>query len=129
MLREGLSHTSELTVKEFHSASSLGSGDLEVFGTPAMLALMENAAMLAVANELPEGYTTVGGQINVSHLKPTAMGRDIKATAVLTHIEGKKLLFDVMAYEEDKLIGKGTHLRFIVHKEKFLRSLQSDIQG
>ncbi|MCH5238899.1 MAG: thioesterase family protein [Muribaculaceae bacterium] len=126
MLHVGLSHTSKLLVSPEHYALSLGSGDLEVFGTPAMLALMENAAMLAVANELPEGYTTVGGHIESSHLKPTKPGKEIEATAVLTKIEGKKLFFDIEAKEGDKIIGKGTHIRFIVHKEKFLSALESD---
>lgn len=120
MLKEGLTHTSKLKVTDSMTAKALGSGDLEVVGTPAMMALMENAAMLAVAKELPEGYTTVGGRIEASHLSPTKVGREIEATATLTKIEGKKLYFDVEAREDGKLIGKGTHLRFIVHKEKFI---------
>ncbi len=123
MLKEGLTHTSKLLISRDHTANALGSGDLDVFGTPAMLALMENAAMLAVANELPEGYTTVGGHIDVSHLKPTKPGKEIEATAVLKKIDGKKLHFDVEAKEGEAIIGKGTHLRFIVHKEKFMSNL------
>lgn len=123
MLKEGLTHTSKLLVAQHHTASALGSGDLEVVGTPAMMALMENAAMLAVAKELPEGFTTVGGQIEVSHLKPTLPGKEIEATATLKKIDGKKLYFDIDAKEGDVLIGKGTHLRFIVDKAKFLSPL------
>ena len=124
MLKEGLSHTSTLLVTSNHTASTLGSGDLEVCGTPAMMALMENAAMLAVSEELPDGYTTVGGHIESSHLKPTKAGNEIEATAVLTKIDGKKLYFDVEARDGDTVIGKGTHLRFIVHKEKFISNLK-----
>lgn len=123
MLKEGLTHTSKLLVAQNHTASALGSGDLEVVGTPAMMALMENAAMLAVAKELPEGCTTVGGQIEVSHLKPTLPGKEIEAKATLKKIDGKKLYFDIEAKEDDVLIGKGTHLRFIVDKAKFLSPL------
>lgn len=97
------------------------SGDLDVFGTPAMLALMENAAMLAVAPCLSKEYTTVGGHIEASHLRPTKIGGEIAATAVLTRIKGKKLHFDVEAREGDILIGKGTHIRFIVHREEFIK--------
>lgn len=120
MLTEGLSYTSRMTVTASHSAKALGSGDLEVCGTPAMMALMENAAMLAVAGHMPEGCTTVGGHIESSHLKPTKIGAEIEATATLTKIDGKKLHFNVEAKEGDTVIGRGTHLRFIVHKEKFM---------
>ena len=77
MLKEGLSHTSVLTVTEAYTAQALGSGDLPVLGTPAMLALMENAAMLAVANELEEGQTTVGGYLGASHVKPSKLGATV----------------------------------------------------
>lgn len=120
MLQENLSYTSKLIVTASHTAKALGSGNLDVCATPAMMALMENAAMLAVANELPEGCTTVGGHIESSHLKPTKVGQEIEATATLTKIEGKKLYFDIEAKEGDKVIGKGTHLRFIVNAEKFM---------
>ncbi|MBQ1722810.1 MAG: dihydrolipoamide acyltransferase, partial [Muribaculaceae bacterium] len=70
MLKEGLTHTSRLVVTETVTAAQMGSGDMEVLATPAMLALMENAAMLAVAPHLPEGATTVGGHIASSHVKP-----------------------------------------------------------
>lgn len=120
MLKEGLRHSSRITVSADHSARQLGSGDLPVFGTPAMMALMENAAMLAVAEHLPEGCTTVGGHIESSHLKPTRIGNEIEATATLTKVDGKKLYFNVEAKEGDAVIGRGTHLRFIVNKDKFM---------
>ena len=120
MLKEGLSHTSRMTVCGNHSAKALGSGDLEVCGTPAMMALMENAAMLAVADNLPKGYTTVGGHIESSHLKPTKVGHEVEATAILTKIDGKKLYFTIEAREDDLVIGRGTHLRFVVHRDKFM---------
>lgn len=122
MLKEGLTHTSVMTVKESDTAVAMGSGDLEVCATPAMMALMENAAMLAVAAELPVGFTTVGAHIESSHLKPTKPGIKIEATATLVKAEGKKLSFDIEARESENgsVIGRGTHLRFIVNKEKFL---------
>ena len=122
-MKEGLSHTSHLVVSQSDSAVSQGSGELEVLATPRMIALMENAAMLAVAPVLAPGETTVGGQISVSHLKPSAVGATISATAVLTRVEGRKLTFALSASEGDKHIGEGTHIRFIVGREKFLISL------
>lgn len=123
MLETGLTHTSSLTVTEALTAKAMGSGDLPVLATPAMMALMENAAMTAVAPELPEGSTTVGGHIESSHLKPTPVGAEVKAEATLTKIDGRKLYFTVKAMQGDTVIGKGTHLRFIVDREKFMSKL------
>ncbi len=123
MLKEGLTHTSRLVVTESVTATKMGSGDMAVLATPAMLALMENAAMLAVAPHLPEGATTVGGHIASSHVKPTALGGEVTATATLTKVEGRKLHFTVTAHEGDTLLGEGTHLRFIVDRKKFMSKL------
>ena len=123
MLKEGLTYTSKLTVSEAVTAIAMGSGDLPVLATPAMMALMENAAMLAVADHLPEGYTTVGGQISATHLKPTPVGEAVTATATVVKVDGKKIEFEVKAHCGDILLGEGTHLRFIVDKEKFMSRL------
>ena len=123
MLQEGLQHTSQLTVTDAVTAIALGSGDMPVLATPAMMALMENAAMLAVADHLPEGCTTVGGHIAASHVKPSKMGEVVTATATVTRVDGKKIEFKVEARCGDVLLGEGTHLRFIVDKEKFMSRL------
>ena len=123
MLQKELQHTSELRVDGSNTAIAMGSGDLPVLATPAMMALMENAAMLAVAPHLPEGSTTVGGHIAASHIKPTAVGEAVTATATVIKVEGKKIEFEVQAHCGDTLIGEGTHLRFIVDKEKFMSRL------
>lgn len=119
----GLTHTSQLTVTTAVTASEMGSGDMPVLATPAMMALMENAAMLAVADHLPEGCTTVGGHIASSHLKPSKLGDTVTATATVTRIEGKKIEFKVEAHCGDTLLGEGTHLRFIVDRNKFMSRL------
>ncbi|MBR5685737.1 MAG: thioesterase family protein [Muribaculaceae bacterium] len=119
----GLTHTSHLTVTEAVTAIAMGSGDMPVLATPAMMALMENAAMLAVADHLPEGCTTVGGHIASSHLRPSKLGDTVTATATVTRAEGKKIEFKVDARCGDTLLGEGTHLRFIVDKEKFMSRL------
>lgn len=123
MITEGLTHTSTLIVTAQDTALYQGSGDMEVLATPRMMALMENAAMLAVKDELPEGSTTVGGHIESSHLRPSKVGTEITATATVTKVEGKKIYFDIKAQMNDVIIGEGTHLRFIVDREKFLSRL------
>lgn len=116
----GKKYTSTMIVEEKHLACYVGSGDLPVFATPMMMALMENAAMLCVADELENGSSTVGGQISSSHLKPTGLGKTVTATAELISAEGRKLKFKVSASDEGGLIGEGEHLRFIIDKEKFM---------
>ena len=122
-MKIGLSYTSTLVISKDHVAAVMGSGDLHVFATPAMVALMENAAMLAVANHLPEGSTTVGAMMNTSHVKPSPIGDEVKATAVLTEIEGRKLTFSVKAEDSKGVIGEAVHVRYVVDKEKFMSKL------
>ena len=126
MLEKGLSATARTTVTAANTASAMGSGDLEVFATPAMAALMEQAAMTAVAAELPEGATTVGTELNCSHIKPSRLGASIAATAVLTAVEGRKLTFNVGARDGEGLIGEGVHIRYIVDRERFLAKIRKD---
>ncbi len=123
MIEHGLKHESELLVTDAVTAIAMGSGDMPVLATPAMMALMENAAMLAVKNELPDGCTTVGGHIASSHLKPTKVGDTVRAIAEVTKVDGKKIFFHVTAYCGDTLLGEGEHLRFIVDREKFMSRL------
>lgn len=123
MLAKGLTHTSQTVVNENNTAIALGSGDMKVLATPAMIALMENAAMLCVAPHLPEGSTTVGNMISSSHIKPSAIGANVEATAELVEIENRKLTFKVTATENGVLIGEGTHIRYIVDRERFLSKL------
>ena len=120
MIEIGLKYTSELTVTDAVTAVKVGSGDMPVLATPIMMALMENAAMLAVRDALPEGCTTVGGHIESSHLKPSKVGAVVRAEAEVTKVDGKKIVFKVSAYSGDTLLGEGTHLRFIVDRDKFM---------
>ena len=123
MLETGLTHTSRIIVTDANTAATLGSGDMDVLATPAMVALMENAAMLCVAGQLPEGSTTVGSRMDTTHVKPSPLGATVEATAELTEIDGRKLTFHVSAREGDKLIGEGTHVRYIVDRARFLAKL------
>lgn len=123
MLKAGLTYTSKVVVDSDNCASAVGSGGLNVFATPSMVALMENAAMNAVAPFLPEGSTTVGTEINTTHIKPSALGDEVEATATLMHVEGRKLSFAVEAHDTKGIIGRGTHVRFVVDVERFLAKL------
>ena len=123
MLEKGLSARSAATVVPGNTAAAMGSGDLDVFATPAMVALMETAAMTAVASELPEGSTTVGAEMNVTHIKPSGLGAEITATAVLTEVEGRKLTFNVGARDAEGMIGEGIHIRYVVDRAKFMAKL------
>ena len=123
-LKKGLSSQSLVTVSAGNTAAAMGSGDLDVFATPAMVALMENAAMKAVADALPEGSTTVGAEMNVTHIKPSGLGAEIVATAVLTGVEGRKLTFNVGARDAEGMIGEGVHVRYVVDREKFMAKVR-----
>lgn len=123
-METGLAYTSKTIVNHGNTALALGSGDMEVFATPAMVALMENAAMKAVSGELPEGCTTVGAMMNTSHIKPSPLGVEVSATAVLTETDGRKLTFSVRAVDANGVVGEGTHVRYIVDREHFLSKLK-----
>lgn len=122
-LKPGLTGTAETVVRETNTALAMGSGSLHVFATPSMIALMEQAACNAVAACLDEESTSVGTLVNITHDAATGMGKKVTTTATLTAVEGRKLVFDITAADEDKQIGKGTHERFIVNKEKFMAKL------
>lgn len=123
MLEIGLQHSTIMQVTESNTAEFIGSGDMAVLATPAMVVLMENAAMLAVATKIDDDQTTVGAHIATSHLKPSKVGAHVLAIAELTAIEGRKLTFSVKAYEGETLIGEGEHTRYVVNREKFLSKL------
>lgn len=123
MVEKGLKHQSVMRVVDVNTADYIGSGDMAVLATPAMVALMENAAMMAVAPHLAEGETTVGSMISTSHLKPSKVGATILASAELVEVDGRKLSFKIAAYDGETLIGEGEHIRFIVNREKFLSKL------
>lgn len=124
MIELGNKHTSRLKVEESLTAKAVGSGDLPVLATPAMIALMENASMLAVAPHLRDGETTVGGFMECSHLAPTGVGAEVEAHAVLRNIDGPRLHFDIAAYEGERKIGEGHHVRYVVDREKFLGKIK-----
>ncbi|MDD5571613.1 MAG: thioesterase family protein [Bacteroidales bacterium] len=122
-IKEGIKGYVEQIVTEKDSASKYGSGMVDVFATPAMIALIESTAMKSVLPHLPEGFNTVGTEINVKHLKATPLGMKVWCETLLTKVEGKKLFFDVNAFDEKGQIGSGTHTRYIVETASFMQRL------
>lgn len=106
------------------TAISVRSGTLPVFATPAMAALMEEAACACAAPFLQAGETTVGISLNIRHTAATPVGMNVYAEARLTAADGRKLTFDVRAWDDTDEIGSGTHERVIVSSEKFLAKVQ-----
>jgi fluoroacetyl-CoA thioesterase len=123
-IKEGMKSNKEIYVTENDTASKLGSGELEVFATPAMIALMENTAKDAVGSSLPKGFSTVGTEVSIKHIKATPLGMKVRCEAVLEKVDGKKLLFKVDAWDEKGKIGEGTHSRFIINVESFMGKIK-----
>ena len=119
-LNTGLTGEATTVVVHENTAAAVGAGGVEVFGTPMMIALMENAAWRAVADHLDDGQVTVGTLVNVKHLAATPLGQHVRATAELIEIDRRRLVFKVEAYDEKQRIGEGFHERFIVNLDRFL---------
>jgi predicted thioesterase len=113
----------EIIVEEKHTAKYIGSGGLEVFSTPSLVALMELAAKDFIDTKLDNGFSTVGIEINVKHLKATPLGDKVKCIGKLEEIDGKKLKFSLECFDSKGKIGEGTHFRYIVENEKFLKKI------
>ncbi len=115
----GLKGTVKDTVNDSNTAAKVGSGSLLVFATPMMVALMEKASCVAIENNLEEGSTTVGTMVNIEHVAATPLGMEIRVESTVTAVDGRKISFEVVAFDETGVIGKGTHDRFVVNVEKF----------
>jgi len=122
-LEAGMTHRETKKVEPGDTAARYGSGTVEVFATPAMIALMEQTALKTVLPYLPEGYDTVGFEVNIRHLKPTPVGKQVECKATLTEVKDKKLVFELEARDEVDVIGRGSHIRYMIHKEKFMSNL------
>lgn len=125
MLQENLIGTATVKVTEANTAATMKSGSLTVFATPAMCALMEEAACAAVNTYLEADSGTVGISLNINHDRATALNDTVTATATLTKIDGRKLTFSVEAKDSKGIIGKGTHERFIINNEKFMSKVNA----
>ena len=120
MLEAGIRGEQSVAVTSENTAKTMGSGTLDVFATPALVALAEKTCWMSVAAALDEGCGTVGTRLDVSHDAATPVGMQVWAEAEVTAVDGKRLEFKVAAYDEKGLIGEGTHERFIITDERFL---------
>ncbi|OIP03155.1 MAG: dihydrolipoamide acyltransferase [Bacteroidetes bacterium CG2_30_32_10] len=124
-INEGIINMITITVSANDTAARYGSGLIEVFATPAMIGLMENTAQSSVAELLPSGSITLGIEINAKHLKATPVGMKVTCKSVLTKVDGKKLSFNIQAWDEKGEIGTATHIRYIVNAAKFMEKLKN----
>lgn len=115
----GLTNTVEEFVTEKNTALALGSGSLEVFATPAMILLAEKASAELIEKNLPTELTSVGIALAVEHSAPTPVGMKVRVEVKIISAEGRKIIFDIAAFDERGEIGRGSHERFIVDKKKF----------
>lgn len=129
MLAIGIKGSHTVVADAANSAKTMGSGTLDVFATPAMIALMEQTAWESVAPHLEEGQGTVGIRLDVSHDAPTPFGMTITCESELVEIDGRRLVFEVTARDETGIIGKGRHERFIIDESKFQAKANSKSQG
>lgn len=123
MLETGLTYTQETTVELKDTAAVYGSGKLNVFATPAMIALMENTALKCIENQLETGKDSVGIEINAKHIKATAVGEKISCQATVIEIDGRRIRFSLEAKDETGIIGTAVHDRFIIDPVKFMSKL------
>jgi predicted thioesterase len=125
ILTPGLKGELSGVVDDTNTASSWGSGGLPVYSTPCLVALLEGACFYAAEALLPPGWSTVGTEVNISHLAPTPRGRTVRAFGELIENDGRRLVFKIEVYDEidgkrNQLIARGTHGRFIINTEKFM---------
>lgn len=128
MLEPGIKGVASTIADETNSAAAAGSGGLPVFSTPCMVALMEQAASTSVQAHLDAGKTTVGTKLCIEHEAATPLGMTVRAESVLKEIDGKRLVFDVAAYDECGRIGSGTHERFIITADRFMQRTEEKLK-
>lgn len=124
-METGITGRQTITVTEDKTAAVMGSGELYVFATPAMIALMENTASKSVADVLEEGQGTVGTLIDVKHVAATPVGMEVTCETKLVEVDRKRLVFEVKAYDAAGVIGEGVHERFIIDNEKFMAKAEA----
>ena len=120
-IKPGLIHKETKKVTFEDTAASYGSGFMEVLATPAMIAFMEYTSLMVVQPFLEPGYGTVGINVNITHLKPTAVGEEVECIATLTEVNGNSLTFSVVVRNNNEKIGEGTHSRFIIDETRFMK--------
>ena len=125
MLEVGMKYEIDRIVTENDTAAKAASGSVEVLATPVMIAWMEEASLRLAQKELEEGFTTVGTEVNIKHLKGTLVGKTVKVLSTLKEIDRKRLVFDVEVIEDGVAVGTGSHTRFIIDTAKFYEKLKN----
>lgn len=125
MLEEGIKGTIERATTPGMSAQKVGSGDLDVFATPVLVALAEETALKSVSPYLEEGQGTVGTKVDIAHIAATPIGMKVRCETELVEVDRRRLVFNVEVYDEVERVAQGTHERFIVDAEKFLAKAES----
>ena len=125
MLEVGMKYEIDRVVTENDTAAKAASGSVEVLATPVMIAWMEEASLRLAQKELEEGFTTVGTEVNIKHLKGTLVGKTVKVLSTLKEIDRKRLVFDVEVIEDGVAVGTGSHTRFIIDTAKFYENLKN----
>lgn len=120
----GTVHEINVTVEKHMTAASMKSGNLDVLATPYMIALMEQASAELCEQFLPEGISTVGTMVNIQHLAATSLGVNVRTVSTLTDFDGRKATFEVVSYDNAGVVGKGTHERFTIKIDSFLKKTQ-----
>lgn len=120
----GLYGEASITVTDELTADAVGSGSVHVYATPSMIGLMESAAIAAIDHLLPDGQTSVGIQIDVEHISATPVGEEVRARAEVIDVDGRKVIFEVQAWDEREMIGEGLHTRFVIDIDRFLEQLR-----
>ena len=123
-LKIGMLGEARTKVTYENTAIKYGSGSVSVFATPAMVGLMEKASINSVDSYLPKGYATVGTKVEIKHIAATPIGMEVVSQAELLEIDGPKLNFKIEAYDEKEKIGEGTHSRYIIKLEEFLKRIE-----
>ena len=127
MLKPGIKGYQEVVVTKELTAARMGSGVLEVFATPAMIALMEQTAYKSVEPYLEEDSGSVGTSLHISHVAASPVGMTIHCESELIEVDGRRLVFHVKAFDQDGLIGEGTHERFVVINDKFQKKADAKL--
>ena len=128
-METGIKGVREIAVTEYRTAKAMGSGELPVFATPAMIALIEETCWRSVADRLSEGEGTVGTKLDIAHTAATPLGMHVRCESVLTEVDGRKLVFRAEVFDEKGKVGEGTHERFIISNEKFLKKTEAKRDG
>jgi fluoroacetyl-CoA thioesterase len=126
-IHPGMVEENQFSVDDSHSASQIGSGDLRVLATPAMISFMEKTSHRLLINHLPPGQTSVGTKVEVRHLAPTPMGSTVKVRSEVLQVEGLRVKFLIQAWDDQEQIGEGLHERAVIDEKRFLKRVASKL--